>query len=134
MSPLIRSRFSGHIFGGILYLRQRGTKDPLLAEFLDNDVLKGCILQVITIDRFDPSPRSRGRSEQGESCFHYTNNSKLSQRNIAAWTIIDKVYQQVECKDLKVDVVGPELTTTAWKRFGSKRGKSKGHLFFSLFR
>lgn len=127
MSPLIRRRFSGHIFGGILYLRQRGRKEPMITKLLANDVLKECLLRVVTIV---PGSCSRGSSEHEELCFDYTRASKLSRRNISAWAIIDKVYQQVECKDLIVDVVAPELETTAWKGLGSKKkGKSRGTCF-----
>jgi hypothetical protein len=130
LCPLIRRRFSGHKFGGILYLQQRGQEKPMIKELLGNDVLKENLLHVVTI----LGPSSRGSSEQGELYFQKT--LQISQRNDTAWKIIDKVYQKVECKNLTVGVIQPELEAT-WKSLESKKGgESNGRgwsWFFSLF-
>ena len=88
---------------------------------LGNEVLKKNLLQVVTI----LGPSSGGSSEQGELYIQYT--PELSQRNDSAWEIIDEVYREVECKNLTVGVVQPELETI-WKSLpGSKKGgKSNG--------
>ena len=87
----------------------------MLMGLLGNEVLKENLLQVVTI----LGPSSGGSSEQGELYFQYT--PEISQRNDSAWEIIDKVYREVECKNLTVGVVQPELETI-WQSLGSKKG------------
>ena len=128
MSTLIRCRFSGHKFGGILYLQQKGQGKPMLTGLLGNEVLKENLLQVVTI----LGPSSGGSSEQAE--LYFQNTPEISQRNDSAWAIIDKVYREVECKNLTVGVVHPELETI-WKSLGSKKGgksNGRGRSWFSF--
>lgn len=130
-AELMKKKFSGHKFGGILYLQQRGQKMPMLTELLGNDVMKENLLQVVTI----LGPSSGDSSEQGELCFQ--NTPDISERNVSAWKIIDKVYQKVECKNLTVGVVQPGFET-AWRGIESKKGgklNSRAWSWFSfLFR
>ena len=130
LCPLIRRRYRSHKFGGILYLQQRGQEQPMLAELLGNDVMKENLLQVVTI--LGPLP-SGDSSTQGESYFQYT--PIISQRNESAWKIINKVYQQVGCKDLTVGAVQPGLEIT-WKRSpeSKKGGKSNGGAWSRMYR
>jgi len=118
MSTLITRRYSDYKFGGILYLQQRGQKQPMLTELLGNDVLKENLFQVVTI--LGPH---RDSSEQGELCFQ--NAREISQRKDSAWAIIDEVYQKVERNNLTVGVVQLALETI-WKSLVSKKSNGRG--------
>jgi len=108
----------------------------MLTELLGNDVLKENLFQVVTT----LGPPSGGSSEQGD--LHFQNTPEISQRNDTAWTIIDKVYQRVECNNLTVGVVQLEFEAT-WKSLESKkleggklangRGRSWPKVSFKIF-
>lgn len=88
----------------------------MLTQLLSNDVLKEGLFQVVT----NLGPPSGDSSEQGEICFQYTRD--IPPRNVIAWKIIDEVYQDVECKNLTVDVVQLQLENIG-KSLASKEGR-----------
>lgn len=128
----MRKEFSGYKFGGILYLQQKGQGKPVLTELLGNDVLKENLLHVVTI--LGPSS---GDSFGWQGGSYFRNTPEISKRNVSAWKIIDKVYEEVRGRNLTVGHVQPGLETL-WKGLEPKKGgKSNGRVrswFSFLFR
>lgn len=98
----------------------------MLTEFLGNDIMKDNLLKVVT--NIGPP---RNSPKQGELCFQITS---ISQRYVSAWEIIDKVYQQVGCKNLTVGVIQPELETIlmgpGWKKEKKSNGRRRNWIPF----